>query len=370
MKVLYLGHYREGTGWSTSSINNILALNTLDIDLVTRNIRLTKELEVPEEILQLEKKDLQNIDVCIQHVLPHHLVATNKFKKNIAYFENETDTITYASNWLQSLQMMDEVWVPCEESKINLNRDGLKNVKVVPHTFDIKDYNHKNEIYFNNMPLDSFKFYYIGDLNDRKNIDNMLKCFHVAFSPSEPVELVLKVGSSHGPQHADQYINNRAEKIKRQLRLYNNIHAYKKEFIIHTPVSRKEILDIHAMCDCYLGISHGEAWNIPAFEAMAFGNTPICSDQGGPKQFIDMSNKATGSLVQGVQKIANHQDAAFPFLATGREMWFEPDDAQIIKTMRYYFENRKTKDNTSGLNQAKKFSYENIGKTMLECLNE
>ena len=81
MKVLYLGHYREGTGWSTSSINNILALNTLDIDLVTRNIRLTKELEVPEEILQLEKKDLQNIDVCIQHVLPHHLVATNKFKK-------------------------------------------------------------------------------------------------------------------------------------------------------------------------------------------------------------------------------------------------------------------------------------------------
>ena len=81
MKVLYLGHYKEGTGWSVAAINNILALNKQDIDLVTRNVRLTKEVEVPEEILELEKKDLQNIDVCIQHVLPHHLTATTKFKK-------------------------------------------------------------------------------------------------------------------------------------------------------------------------------------------------------------------------------------------------------------------------------------------------
>ena len=34
MKVLYLGHYKEGTGWSVAAINNILALNKQDIDLV------------------------------------------------------------------------------------------------------------------------------------------------------------------------------------------------------------------------------------------------------------------------------------------------------------------------------------------------
>ena len=83
MKVLYLGHYKEGTGWANAAINNILALNKQDVDLVTRNVRLTKETNVPEEILELEKKDLQNIDVCIQHVLPHHLVASTKFKKKI-----------------------------------------------------------------------------------------------------------------------------------------------------------------------------------------------------------------------------------------------------------------------------------------------
>ena len=80
MKVLYLGHYKEGTGWSVAAINNILALNKQDIDLVTRNVRLTKEVEVPEEILELEKR-FTNIDVCIQHVLPHHLTATTNSKK-------------------------------------------------------------------------------------------------------------------------------------------------------------------------------------------------------------------------------------------------------------------------------------------------
>ncbi len=54
MKVLYLGHYKEGTGWANAAINNILALNKQDIDLVTRNVRLTKETNVPEEILELE----------------------------------------------------------------------------------------------------------------------------------------------------------------------------------------------------------------------------------------------------------------------------------------------------------------------------
>ena len=51
-------------------------------------------------------------------------------------------------------------------------------------------------------------------------------------------------------------------------------------------------------------------------------------------------------------------------------MWFEPDDAEIISKMRFYFDTRKERSAEIGLKQAEKFSYENIGKIMLECLNE
>lgn len=370
MKVLYLGHYKEGTGWSVATINNILALNKQDIDLVTRNVKLTKEVDIPEEILELEKKDLNNVDVCIQHVLPHHLVATTKFKKNIAYFENETATIKYASNWLQCLKMMDEIWVPCAFSKEALENDGLENIRIIPHTCDIQDYLEVEEVRADGLVEDSFKFYYIGDTNDRKNVDNIIKCFHVAFSPSEPVDLILKIGSPMGEKHADELINRKSETIKRQLRLYSNLLDYKKEFIISRNLSRKEIINLHNICDCYIAPSRGEAWNIPAFEAMAFGSTPICSKTGGPVDFIDDTDRNTGTLIDGVNKICNHQNAAFPFLGTGRDMWFEPDDQQIIDTMRYYFENKNVINRNAGLEQAKNFSYEKVGAKMMEYINE
>lgn len=370
MKVLYLGHYKEGTGWSVATINNILALRKQNIDLVTRNITLTKDVDVPKEILELEKKDLNNIDVCIQHVLPHHLVATTKFKKNIAYFANETKTIKYASNWLQCLKMMDEVWVPCNFSKEKLIEDGLENVNVVPHTCNIQDYVIDEEIYANGLIKDNFKFYYVGDTNDRKNVDNIIRCFHVAFSPSEPVDLILKINSPKGENYANELVNRKSEMIKKELRLYNNLFSYKKEFIISNNLSRKEILNLHNICDCYITPSHGEAWNIPAFEAMAFGNTPICSRVGGPIDFIDNKNKDTGTLVDGINKICNHQDSAFTFLGTGRDMWFEPSDEKIIEAMRYYFENKNNVDRKAGLEQAKKFSYEKIGERMMEYINE
>ena len=366
MKVLYIGHYKEGTGWSAAAINNIMALKTLDIDLVTRNARLTRDVEVPNEILELEKKDLQDVDVCIQHVLPHHLVGTNKFKKNIAYFAGETNTIKFCSNWLPSIQMKDEVWVPCMKGYSALKSDGIENVKLVPHTFDTSIYGQSQELSFNGIIKDNFKFYYVGDINDRKNLDNIIRCFHVAFSPSEPVDLILKVGSPAGEQATMQIVNDKSQKIKQELKMYNDLSCYKKENIISRNLSRKELIQLHLICDCYLSPSHGEAWNIPAFEAMAFGNTPICSDDGGPSDFIDPREPNTGTLIKGINRICNHQSAAFPFLGTGREMWFEPDDAETIKAMRYYFENRNKKDKTKGLSRAERFDYSKVSQIMLE----
>ena len=57
MKILYIGHYKEGSGWSNAAINNILALDSIGIDVVCRNIKLTNsENEVPERIKELEQK--------------------------------------------------------------------------------------------------------------------------------------------------------------------------------------------------------------------------------------------------------------------------------------------------------------------------
>ena len=103
MKTLFIGHYKEGSGWSNASINTLLAMNSIDMDVVCRNIKLTNDdHKINHKIMMMEHKNLQNIDVCIQNVLPHHIIGTNKFKKNIAYFVGESNTLKY-NIWLNYL---------------------------------------------------------------------------------------------------------------------------------------------------------------------------------------------------------------------------------------------------------------------------
>ena len=55
MKVLYIGCYREGTGWGQAAIDYILAMDSVGIDVVPRAVKLNNnQPELPQRILELE----------------------------------------------------------------------------------------------------------------------------------------------------------------------------------------------------------------------------------------------------------------------------------------------------------------------------
>lgn len=371
MKTLFIGHYKEGSGWSQATINSILAAQSVGLDLVCRNIKLTNYSgPIDNTVLELEKKNIQNIDCCIQNVLPHHIVGTQKFKKNIAYFVGESNTLKYNS-WLTYLKLVDEIWVPNHSLKTALVNDGISNSKVtvIPYAFDLNKYSGtQSRINFVNDNY-KFKFYYIGDLNDRKNIESIIRCFYSEFDSFEPVALVLKV-KKFGINDADlhKYMNNLCASIKKQLRIYNDPSMYSKEIIIPSELTNEEINILHSSCDCFISPSRGEGWSIPAFDAMCFGKTPVCSNEGGPKEFINPQDKSTGSLIDGVYSVCDHSDPAFPDIFTGKEEWFTPSESEIKKTMRYYYENRETIDRSAGLKNASRFSYQSVGNLMKDAI--
>lgn len=371
MKILYIGHYKENSGWSQAAIDYISALDQNGFDVVCRNIKLTSvDVNIPERLLELEDKPLKNIDVCIQHLLPHHMIATNKFKKNIGIFVSESDSIRN-STWITYLQNMSEVWVPNTDNKIRLINDGIVNTKVVPYAFDLSKYQQENKKINLYSANSTFKFYYIGDLNDRKNIVSILKCFHSEFSNGEPVSLIIKLrkfGVDQKTLH-DVFVDF-STNLKKQLRIHKNIDHYPTEIVITADTGSEVIQSLHNTCDCYMGISHGEGWSIPAFEAMCYGNTPICGDEGGPKDFIDNQSVDTGTLVSGQQSICCHSDPAFSDIFTGTEHWFEPNEVETKKAMRFYYENRNNIDRTKGIKRAEKFSYKNIAQHIKDILDE
>lgn len=378
MKVLYIGHYKENGGWAQAATDQILALDRAGVDVVCRNVTLTQNKQnVHPKLIELENKSSQGCDVCIQHILPHHLVGTDRFKKNISFLELESTSIKDLS-WFNHLEQMDEIWVPNQDLLDSLKEDKIKSeLKLVHHAFDIDKYTKRYPDISIPEAQGKFKFYYLGDLNDRKNIESIITCFHSEFDRSENAALIIKVKKfAQNPEQLTNIIDGIILNVKQSLRMYPNPEGYSKDITITVEASEENIYSIHQYCDCFLCPSHGEAWSIPSFEAMSFGNTPICSNFGGPKEFITNDDN-TGKLIDGVYSVCKCSDAAFPDIFTGREFWFQPCEKQIRQQMRKYY-NRYQQDpikhkreaKIAGIESAKRFSYDNIGNKMKELLGE
>ena len=326
MKVLYIGHYKEFGGWAEAAKNYILALDSVGVDVVCRNVTLTRDREISGRLKELEGKDIDGCDVCIQHVLPHHLVGTKKFKKNIAFLASESTSIKHLA-WFDYLKQMDELWVPNLQSKEFLEADGLGiPIDVVPHTFDMSKYTKNYQVPDIGPAANQFVFYYIGDLNDRKNLEAAVTCFHSEFDKSEDAVLLIKVNKfGHPSEQLHEMVEQRLIEIKKKLRIYQRIEDYKRDIVVPDEISENDICGLHKACDCFLCPSHGEAWSIPSFE----------------------------------------------------EYWFVPCEKQIRQQMRAYYERYKEnpikheqESRIAGLESAKRFSFEEIGKKMKEIINE
>lgn len=366
MKILYLGHYRENSGWSRATLHHILSLSSVGVDVICRNIPLTSNnTDPPSKILELEKKKLDNVDYCIQHLLPHHIVGSGKFKKNVAFCPFES-VIDKNHSWLQYFKMVDELWVPNSSNQKMLQDIEIKS-KVIPYSFDTESYTKaRKELNFG-LSKNKFKFYFIGDGNSRKNIDGILRCYFSEFTLLDNVCLVLKLNSK--TFNREQFYQ-KIDTIKKQLRIHSKLEYYPQVLVLNQDLSDDDIHNLHHSCNCYLGISHGEGWSIPAYEAMCYGNTPICSNDGGPKDFINESDPSTGSLISGVYSVCNHEDPAFGNIFTGKEEWFIPSESETKKKMRWYLENANSIDRSAGLKYAQRFNYKNVGRIIQEALDE
>lgn len=86
-KVLFIGHYREASGWGQAARDYIQAMLTIkDIDLVCRPLVLKGDYqELPESIKNAENKSDRMPDVCVQHVLPHFSLLIRKSARTLVY---------------------------------------------------------------------------------------------------------------------------------------------------------------------------------------------------------------------------------------------------------------------------------------------
>ena len=369
MKVLYLGYYRDGTGWAKAAQNYILALDAAGVDVVPRYIKLnSNNVKVPDRISELETKSDSDCNIIIQNLLPHHMDFSGQFDKNIALYYTETDSC-FPTNWPERINLMDEAWVPniemakivTENSHININHH------VVPVPCDVSVYQKEYSKFQVDEIQDCFKFYYIGELSARKNISFLLRAFHSEFRPEENVSIILKcTAGGLGPDEIKESLAEISKKVKEGLKIYSSTSDYMSEVFVTQYLPDKDIIKMHASFDCFVSATLGEAWGVPIFDAMSMGKTPICTSTAGPNMFLGDG----GYLVKSSKDFCFGVSDTFQSIYTGTEKWDRPDMQSLRSAMRKCFEDKDDRQRRSeaGIENAYKYSFRSVGKIMKSIL--
>jgi glycosyltransferase involved in cell wall biosynthesis len=200
----------------------------------------------------------------------------------------------------RELQRIGECWVPCEQNAEMLRRHGVERVRVMPHPFDPADPLCK--LVGRNVRTDDWKlFYSIGRWEPRKGYDKLIEAFLLAFKPGDHAKLTLKITGGDWPNFLSpkelilQLLGS--ELIQKQGWTLENFVQHVSVFSARKP--RSEIIALHYYNNIYVSPSHGEAWNLPAFEAKLAGNAMVHVPYGGTCEFADIKLDVTVPIQMG-----------------------------------------------------------------------
>ena len=368
MKVLYIGNYKDGTGWANACLNNILALDSAGVSVVPRCITFNnKNLPLPQRVYELEQNDTNNADVCIQHTLPPYY-SYNGNIKNIGFYVTETNTFRDTA-WHKAINLMDEAWVPNKKIVGASRSSGVTiPIKIAPHSIDTSSFASCDDSAHVEELIHTFNFCFVGDFIHRKNIEDLLRAFHTEFHPSEPVNLFLKL-SKHGYSSGEclNLFYKASKEITASLKIRDK---YKKEIVITGFLERKHLNSVMNQCHCFVMPSYGEAWCIPALEAMALGMPVIYTSGTGMDDFC------SGYAINAKDSPCYKGTESIPAMYTASSKWREIDVDHLSQLMRTAYETYSTDRDEfnilreASLAKAEEYDRKKVGKQLEELLND
>lgn len=354
MKVLYIGNYRDASGWGAAAEANILALHSAGIDVVTRPVSFGNQKNPHPIIVELENKKCKGADICVQHVLPEHYYYNSKIK-NIGFYCYETNSLEF-SGWKPRLEMMDQLWVMSTEDEVTANSSGLYNTELVKFSIDPNKYDPTmNVVDIKELAQNQYNFVFVGDWNKRKDLLSLLRAYYTEFHPSEPVGLLIKLSSVDQKKCLEEF-HKLNEYVKSGLKIRKN---YQEISVICGDMQFDHYISALNQCDCFVCPSHGESCCIPAVEAQALGLSVIATQGIGLETYL-----MHGFIVQSTTDDCFGMESSLPEIQTAREQWKQINVSQLRMAMRSFYQN----ESVNKIEQSKKykteFSHQSIGEEL------
>ena len=207
------------------------------------------------------------------------------YAASIVYTSWERSTLS--RELAEVLGRVGQVWVPCERNAEVFLSAGIRT-KVVPCPYEPRTHG-PSQIgapYGSDAVPYGKRFYAIGKWEPRKNYHALIGAFLQAFTPKDRASLFIKTGSWGKWEKYPSPAQSLAwwaplcpawtpETIRQRVRVSSRM------------VSASELNELHRANNIYVSVSRGEAWDLPAFDAVAAGNTLVHTGYGGSEEYAE-----------------------------------------------------------------------------------
>lgn len=209
--------------------------------------------------------------------LDHHHPGLRAGRYNIGYWAWELTE--FPDSWVPACAYFDEIWCPSEFVRESIAMKVPLPVFTMPHAiaFDPPAGDHRAHF---GLPGDKFLFLVLYDLNSysaRKNPQAAIEAFRRSGLAGRGATLVLKVHNVRG---------NEADLAQLQAAVAD----LPGTVLITATLSRAEIYQLQAACDCYVSLHRSEGFGLAVAECMHLGKPVISTDWSATAEFVHAGN--------------------------------------------------------------------------------
>lgn len=358
ISVLYQTSIFQPSGFAMAARGYIKGLTALGVRVAYNYLKGTndEEPESEDELINSICEDHGDLDMpqVIWAQAPYFNKNSGKYKIGHPEFEGEP----VPESWVVECNRMNEIWVPTNWDREKFRKAGVSvPIFVFGQGIDV-DYFHPNIAPMNFEAKEHFKFICNAAWDPRKNLPNLIRAFKMEFKNNEDVCLVIKTIN----MGLVEDIQKEVEKIK-----YDEDSA--QVYIKEAGLNKEELGSLYTAGDCFVLPTHGEAWGLPLFEALACGIPVITTGWGAPDELLRDENGEPLPGVHFIKSTKSLADTNYVYLQ--KSYWAEPSIPDLMKQMRYAFEH-KDEEKAKALETSKlirkKFSWEEVCKPIKERL--